>query len=145
MFEHLKRHRDGKIWHRLIQPQPTAILDSLYETDEPSLEFGRGVLYHYTTVNGLQGILETNRLWASAAYYLNDSSEVEYGSHLLHDELSVWRTANQNNPCFAADVLQGLDEIFSSPLSRISRTSTIYVTCFCENGNLLSQWRAYGQ
>src|SRR5437879_3751511 len=118
MFEHLKNHQHGEIWRRLVQLQPTTSLEPFLELGpvESLLESGRGVIYHYTTVIGLQGILETNRLWASAAYYLNDSSEVEYGSRLLHQELSTWLTANQSNPCFAVDVLQGLDAIFSSPL-----------------------------
>ena len=38
-----------------------------------------GQLFHYTTVAGLQGIIENNCLHASAAYFLNDSSEIEYG------------------------------------------------------------------
>ena len=144
-FEDLRDYRAGEIWNRLLQvrPQPASpLMDPLpFEPTEPAT----GIIYHYTTVSGLRGILQSNCVWASAAYYMNDSSEIEYGCELVRKELSVWRTANDGNNSFAADVLRALDRIFSSPLSRISRTTTTYVTCFCGNDNLLSQWRAYGQ
>ena len=30
-----------------------------------------GVLYHYTTADGVKGILEQNEIWATSAYYMN--------------------------------------------------------------------------
>jgi hypothetical protein len=36
-------------------------------------------MYHYTTQAGLLGILRDNCIWATAAQYLNDSSEYAYG------------------------------------------------------------------
>jgi hypothetical protein len=36
------------------------------------------VLYHYTTADGLKGIVEKDELWAASAYYLNDSTEIMY-------------------------------------------------------------------
>ena len=144
-FEQLQNYRNGQLWHRLLKvhPQPQslpAILHPLYD-----FEPRQPVIYHYTDVSGLHGILQSNRLWASAAYYLNDSSEIEYGCKLALEAIAVWKDVNQRIQSFAVDALRGLESIFSHPLSRISRSATIYVTCFCENDNLLSQWRAYGQ
>ena len=34
------------------------------------------VLYHYTTLQGLMGIVKSNRIWASNAHYLNDVNEI---------------------------------------------------------------------
>ncbi len=102
-------------------------------------------LYHYTDIHGLMGILESNSLWASAAYYLNDSSEIEYGCSLLLKELPHWVELNKGSKRFAARILAILYGVFSHPHSKLSRSSNIYVACFCEGDNLLSQWRAYSQ
>jgi hypothetical protein len=40
-------------------------------------------LAHYTTADGLRGIIQNGNLWASGAYYLNDSSEIDYGCELF--------------------------------------------------------------
>jgi len=44
-------------------------------------------LYHYTTAEGLRGIVESHELWATAAYYLNDSAEVAYGCKVVSEAL----------------------------------------------------------
>src|SRR5208283_3832785 len=49
-----------------------------------------GVLYHYTRVEGLKGIVETNELWATSAHFLNDSAEVTYGYEVLKEALDGW-------------------------------------------------------
>jgi hypothetical protein len=36
-------------------------------------------LYHYTTPDGLIGIVETQTLWATDVFYLNDSEEFALG------------------------------------------------------------------
>ena len=96
-------------------------------------------------MNGLKGILETNSLWVSAAYFLNDSSEIECGCSLLLKELPSWLELNKGSTRVAAHVLTALQQIFGHPSSRMSRSLNIFVVCFCEKDNLLSQWRAYGQ
>src|SRR3954451_15088828 len=45
-------------------------------------------LYHYTTAEGLKGIIEENYLRASSAYFLNDSSEVDYGCRIIKQALN---------------------------------------------------------
>ena len=102
-------------------------------------------LHHYTTAEGLKGIVESNSLWATSAYYLNDSSEVEYGCGVMRSVLSPWVKANENNKSDSAIALRALDSWFSNPQSQTNRMATTYVACFCERDNLLSQWRAYGQ
>jgi hypothetical protein len=102
-------------------------------------------LFHYTTALGLKGIVEHNCIWATAASYLNDASEIEYGAALLEEVFEEWIAANKDNDSWAIKILRSLRVIFSDPASRLEQATRIYVTCFCENDNLLSQWRAYGQ
>jgi hypothetical protein len=43
------------------------------------------LLYHYTTLDGLLGILDKKELWATGISYLNDTSEFEAGKNALFD------------------------------------------------------------
>ncbi len=36
-------------------------------------------LYHYTTAEGFRGIIESQELWATSIYHLNDWTEFEHG------------------------------------------------------------------
>jgi hypothetical protein len=105
-----------------------------------------GQLFHYTTAEGLKGIVEHNELWASSAYFLNDSSEIMYGYGVLKEVLEDWikscgRDEYSMALGFARDLLRG----FGHDLLSKNIIDPIYLACFCEGGNLLSQWRAYGQ
>ena len=41
------------------------------------------LIYHYTDLNGLLGILESKELWATDVRYLNDASEATFGEERL--------------------------------------------------------------
>lgn len=36
------------------------------------------ILYHYTSVEGIFGILNNNKIWATNMFFLNDISEFKY-------------------------------------------------------------------
>lgn len=105
------------------------------------------VLYHYTTADGLKGIVENDELWATSAYYLNDSTEIMYGYQLIDEALGVWRTkVNSPEDSMAGGLVYSLERQFGHDyLERniITIITPIYLTCFCEEDDLLSQWRAY--
>ena len=100
-------------------------------TDAPRL------LYHYTTLDGLLGILASKVLWATSIRHLNDASEFRYAIELARDGvLEMPRGASGSYGAFLdpfRDALAGMEE------------GTVYVTSFSEAPDLLSQWRAYGQ
>lgn len=91
-------------------------------------------LYHYTTASGLQGILESNRIWATELRFLNDERELQFGIDLLASELQRQVTQRDARPSLSKIV-----EVLS--VHRILRH--YFVACFCEQGDLLSQWRGY--
>ncbi len=105
-----------------------------------------GLLFHYTTADGLKGIVEQNELWATSAYFLNDSTEIIYGYRILKDALEEWIT---NNPrpkeSLSSRLARDLLNSFGRDLLDRRVIKPIYLACFCELDNLLSQWRAYGQ
>ena len=40
------------------------------------------ILYHYTSLEGLLGIIESKSIWATNVLYLNDASELNYSINL---------------------------------------------------------------
>jgi hypothetical protein len=105
-----------------------------------------GLLHHYTTAEGLQGIIENNELWATSAYFLNDSAEIVYGCRVLKEALDEWM-ANNPRPedSLILGMARGLHTTFGDQFLNMHVVEPIYLACFCEDDNLLSQWRTYGQ
>jgi len=104
------------------------------------------LLYHYTTAEGLKGIIEDHEIWATSAYYLNDSAEVAYGCKIVTEALISWLLKrNPSDKSFAVAMAEMLRAVFSRDLSDASAHRPVFLACFCENDNLLSQWRFYGQ
>src|SRR5579872_521596 len=93
------------------------------------------LLYHYTDAAGLLGILESQRLWATNAAYLNDPTE------LLHARAVYkgWLEARTEQG-IARELLDNV-KVIDLMLEHIFH---VFVACFCRNGDLLSQWRGYG-
>ncbi len=96
------------------------------------------ILYHYTNVNGLIGIIESKKIWATDSRFLNDFSEISYGVELVKDILDDAIKKEESGI-----ILKFLKECKSFD-TNIKGLFEIYITCFCEDGNLLSQWRGYG-
>lgn len=92
-------------------------------------------LFHYTSPEGFIGIITSKTLWASDMLGLNDASEVEYPIAVVNEALEA---SGINIPGYAKE------RFGTQLLSNMFRIYQPYVTCFCENGDLLSQWRAYG-
>ncbi len=101
------------------------------------------VIYHYTTQDGLIGILKESALWATKIHYMNDASELIEPFRIANAQLRT--LVSQLDAEGAKDkkttkeiILRILDDI------RIYRHSNICVASFCTKGDLLSQWRGYG-
>jgi hypothetical protein len=63
-------------------------VQSSYETIEEGIDMNeqkttsKDLLWHYTTPEGLTGIIESNSLWATDVFYLNDLTEFMYGINI---------------------------------------------------------------
>lgn len=93
-------------------------------------------LWHYTTQQGLLGILESQSLWATKIHYLNDSSEF---SHALKLAVEILDQRIQDG---ATEQLHKLKS-FRESIPRIDSVH-VCVASFSEDPDVLSQWRAYG-
>lgn len=90
------------------------------------------LLYHYTTFDGLQGILKDNSLRATFSKTLNDGSEWEFGKQVVKQ----YTTLKNGLEWYEAFELPSWMEAAPPP-------TEMFVTCFCEQPNLLSMWRSY--
>lgn len=89
-------------------------------------------LYHYTTADGLNGIVSRRVLWATHASFFNDMTEWGHGVKAAQPAIRKLEAAGYHEA--AADLLQELRE----------PSLDYYAVCFCTDGDLLSQWQGYG-
>lgn len=94
-------------------------------------------LYHYTSIGGLQGIVESRSIWATEIRYLNDAKELV---HTLDMFLSVIRAKYESSDETTREFLRQLEVWLRH---RLIDGHLVFVVSLSEHGNLLSQWRAY--
>jgi len=101
-----------------------------FETEPPEH------LYHYTDLEGVEGILSSKSLWMSKFTASNDISEITLAISQFQNFVDSRVSA------LAADEASFLHEA-ASQLDGFRRTN-ICLASFCEQPDLLSQWRSYG-
>jgi hypothetical protein len=116
-------------------------------------------LFHYTSADGLIGILQNKEIWSTAYYILNDYSELSAGEGLLTPifDGATDEMIQNGSPLVELFANRGIDirnyartfaqQVLSFTFSKICP----YLTCFCRPMSeedfahgLLSQWRSYG-
>lgn len=94
------------------------------------------ILYHYTTQEGLLGIITTGEIWCTKIHYLSDASEfslaLEMSREHLRQRLESTDSAEEGDKINF--LLKQIDSI---------ELINVCVCSFSEKGDLLSQWRAY--
>lgn len=116
-------------------------------------------LYHYTDANALMNILNPpsgpSVLRASEAIFLNDSQELTFALQHLAKQLDSFAAElpadarADDEPPSAESYWKAVALKTSAGLSRLLdddlNTLRAFVSCFCKDGDLLSQWRSYGR
>lgn len=95
------------------------------------------VLYHYTSGPGLIGILQSKSIWATNIRFLNDSTEYSLALKLAQEVIQNLIEDAHNK----FDL--GLYNVLKEKLAGEKGQGEVYVSSFTENGDQLSQWRAY--
>lgn len=91
-----------------------------------------GNLYHYTSAEGLRGIVENNEIWMTNVNFVNDTTECR----ALEKETELF-----SNSDFTTKEVK--DEWFQ--FLKVSRDlNNTYIVSFSSGEESLSQWRAYG-
>lgn len=93
-------------------------------------------LYHYTSLSGVIGIVESGSLRATDIRFFNDAAEMRHTADLLRTVIAQRREGGTSS----LPLLVQLQEWLSH---RLTDGHMLYVACFTANGNLLSQWRSY--
>jgi hypothetical protein len=88
-------------------------------------------IFHYTTTSGLVGILTHHELWASDCQLLNDGTELSYARDFFFAEVKKLKLK---------PLMDGGYRVAGPSLDMFK----VFIACFCEEGDLLSQWRGYG-
>jgi hypothetical protein len=97
---------------------------------------------HYTDATGLHGIITSGQLWATHINYLNDLQEFRYARQIIGRVLDEY--ARRAEGVELQQRLTKLRGACEANFAHWENNVDPYVVCFCEDGNLLSQWRAYG-
>ena len=100
-------------------------------------DFTSRVVYHYTSASGLIGILQSGTLRGTAAAFLNDLSEVEYGRSVCRKVLNEELAAKNGPERVLLERVLGLTDDEGVP-------QDVYITSFSARRDVLSQWRGYG-
>jgi len=102
------------------------------------LFFTEDILYHYTDLNGLTGILQNKGFWLSEAKYLNDKEELFNGCNLTIELIKS--LINKKRYSIFREVL--LETI---SLLKKSEFKNYFITSFTSKADNLEQWRAYSK
>jgi hypothetical protein len=91
-------------------------------------------LFHYTSIDGLYGIIHDGDIWASKIRYLNDSREFLHAFDLARRHIFKIKSQNKYS-----------DEFFNKLVAQLdaSQDMHVFVCSFTEKEDQLSQWRAY--
>lgn len=96
-------------------------------------------LYHYTNAQGLLGMLQSNRIWATNSRFMNDPTEIRYATRLVRELVIESQLLKGNAPW-----LKKVKDWVNNFLDGYENQAKVYIACFCTQGDLLSQWRGYG-
>ena len=94
------------------------------------------ILHHYTSGNGVLGIVETDSIWATRIQYMNDSKEFSHAIELADCYL------REKEEQASDELIKEFCKLVKSHLE-CAAGLTLYVACFSEVEDSLSQWRGY--
>ena len=103
--------------------------------------------YHYTSKNGLLGILDSKSLWLTDTRFLNDPDEQRHGINeskkiIIDTVLKNIKSEKWDTKCFEFEILRKIKDTLVNMVN-IKQGGPVYCISFCEEGDLLSQWKGY--
>lgn len=99
-----------------------------------------GYIYHYTTLNALQGILDNNEFWVTKSDFLNDKSEFQYTYDLFRENF----LCNITELGFREKLINGFDAQINE-VNDISRKplNGYYIASFSTDSDSLALWSEF--
>jgi len=96
----------------------------------------QGTIYHYTSADGVSGIIDKHEIWMSNTAFLNDPTELQ----ALEDARSILRDNDFTNDAVKEKWLS----MVGWSRSNATRQPDCYMASFSRRKDSLEQWRAYG-
>ena len=117
--EYEERFKKMEQWWETLRSELVAIISESPPT----------IIFHYTDINGLLGMIATGKIWATHVSRLNDSSEYLHGIKVVAD-------------CVHNTMPVSSKPLVDKILSEFKKVET-YVASYSTEHDLLSQWRSY--
>lgn len=95
------------------------------------------LLYHYTSLGGLRGIIASRSFWASDVRFMNDASELAYAAEVISNVVA------ETLATVTSSVLKKVLPDYPGFANAFEYGERPFVACFCTRADLLSQWRGY--
>jgi hypothetical protein len=97
---------------------------------------------HYTSLAGLLGIVQDERLWATNILFLNDEQEFQHALDLIRgiipsSKIKAGHPDHATHTDYVADLSECLDSL------KNYKSEGVFTLSFSEEPDLLSQWRGY--
>lgn len=96
----------------------------------------RGTVYHYTSADGITGIIDKHEIWMSNTAFMNDTTEL----NMLQNAKSLFKDSDFVNDA----VKHEWQEMLERQWLREKRQTDYYMASFSKQKDSLEQWRAYG-
>jgi hypothetical protein len=97
-------------------------------------------LWHYTSIEGFQGIVASKSIWATDVRFLNDREEFVHSRKVADEVVATSPELDSEGFPFREFLEKGVKLAFESkPLA----SSQIYVASFSASPDQLGQWRGY--
>lgn len=112
------------------------------------LDGNPNILYHYTSINSLQSILENKQLWVTHSRFMNDAGESEYFWEVLHEVLNEFALDYAPDDDitelseFVKKTLLNSKDIFLKIKESFDK---FYLLSFSMSSDSLSMWNYYGK
>ncbi len=91
-----------------------------------------GIIYHYTSAEGLRGIIENNEIWLTNTAFVNDTTECK----ALQEKKDLFINEEFSN--------EYIREAWFNFIKHQYNRNTMYIISFSRGKESLEQWRAYG-
>lgn len=98
-------------------------------------------IYHYTSAEGLQGIMQTGELWFTRWDYLNDSSEFKYIHEIIENNARNYKSDKDFYKLIGSinkQIVQLKDSRYLN-----DEGTDIYFASFSERSDILNMWSRY--
>lgn len=99
-----------------------------------------GHIYHYTTLNALQGILDNNEFWVTKSDFLNDKSEFQYTYDLFRNNF----LCNVTELSFRKKLINKFDALINEDNNLLRKPlNGYYIASFSTDSDNLALWSEF--